>query len=129
MEKYSQGDSAVCNETEDHDISDNLVDFKDTDCTQSLSQLENEIRDQMSSNPFQVKDSLLGLNEQMQQKFKDFEAEILKVQSDIKEQTSQVALSQLWGSAPGPMQENIICKILILWKGNSCKIQITLAVM
>ena len=28
------------------------------------------------------------------------------VQSDIKEQTSQAALSQLRGSAPGPMQEN-----------------------
>ena len=49
----------------------------------------------MSTTEIQVKDSILGLCEQMQQKFKDFAAEIQKVQSDIKEQTSQVALSQL----------------------------------
>ena len=42
----------------------------------------------------------------MQQKFKDFATQLQKVQSDIKEQTSQVALSQLRGSAPGPVQEN-----------------------
>ena len=61
MEEYSNVDPAVCNETEDHDISDNeSVDFNDTDRTQSLSRLENEIKDQMSSIAIQVKDSISG---------------------------------------------------------------------
>ena len=45
MKEYSHGDPDVCNETEDHDISDNESDFNDTDCTQSLSRLENVIKD------------------------------------------------------------------------------------
>ena len=185
MEEYSNGDPAVCDETEDHDISDNeSVDFNDiytahnpyldlkmrlrsrcprlqfkwiclcwgfmAQSTQwghvergqatspyiywadlvlyainqycahsfarnwqlpflNLQKGENDQRRYFMINlherTIRVKDSVLGLNEQMQ-KFKDFATEIQMVQSDIKEQTSQAALSQLRGSAPGPMQEN-----------------------
>ena len=64
----------------------------------NLSQIEIDIREEMSGIATQVRDSILGLQEQMQNKFKELESQIVRLETQVKDNTSSQSVGQSKGS-------------------------------
>ena len=72
----------------------------------NLSQLEIDIREEMSGIATQVRDSILGLQEQMQNKFKELESQIVRLETQVKDNTSSQSVGQSKGSNLDQTNEN-----------------------
>ena len=72
----------------------------------NLSQLEIDIREEMSGIATQVRDSILGLQEQMQNKFKELESQIVKLETQVKDKTPSQSVGQSKGSNLDQTNEN-----------------------
>ena len=72
----------------------------------NLSQLEIDIREEMSGIATQVRDSILGLQEQMQNKFKELECQIVKLETQFKDKTPSQSVGQSKGSNLDQTNEN-----------------------
>ena len=64
----------------------------------NVSQLEVDIREEMSGIATQERDSIFGLQEQMQNKFKELESQIVRLETQVKDKTSSQSVSQSKGS-------------------------------
>ena len=72
----------------------------------NLSQIEIDIREEMSGIATQVRDSILGLQEQMQNKFKELESQIVRLETQVKDKTSSQSVGQSKGSNLDQTNEN-----------------------
>ena len=72
----------------------------------NLSQIEIDIREEMSGIATQVRDSILGLQEQMQNKFKELESQIVRLETQVKDNTSSQSVGQSKGSNLDQTNEN-----------------------
>ena len=72
----------------------------------NLSQIEIDIREEMSGIATQVRDSILGLQEQMQNKFKELECQIVRLETQVKDNTSSKSVGQSKGSNLDQTNEN-----------------------
>ena len=72
----------------------------------NLSQIEIDIREEMSGIATQVRDSILGLQEQMQNKFKELECQIVRLETQVKDKTSSQSVGQSKGSNLDQTNEN-----------------------
>ena len=71
------------------DESDNeSVGFNDPDTFEQFSRFENDLKDELGSIASQVKTTILGLNEQMLQKFNDLDQQIQSIQTHLRDQNN-----------------------------------------
>lgn len=93
MAEFDRGEPSILQHTEDeHEDSDN--ESNNLERTQSFTRLESDIKDQMSTIATQVKDSILGLNDQMQRKFSEFDTKMQQMQARFKEQSNPSLVNQ-----------------------------------
>ena len=59
------------------------------DMTQDFNRLESDIKEQMSTIATQVRESILGLSEQMTSRFQDLDSQVRRLESRIREQDMQ----------------------------------------
>ena len=90
---------------QDHDYSDDES-VHAARSQHNLSQLEIDIREEMSGIATQVRDSILGLQEQMQNKFKELECQIVRLETQVKDNTSSQSVGQSKGSNLDQTNEN-----------------------
>ena len=72
----------------------------------NLSQIEIDIREEMSGIATQVRDSILGLQEQMQNKFKELESQFVRLETQVKDKTSSQPVGLSKGSNLDQTNEN-----------------------
>ena len=83
------------------DESDNeSVGFNDPDTFEQFSRFENELKDELGSIASQVKTTILGMNEQMQQKFNDLDKQIQSIQTHLRDQNNNQGTTTLRNSTP-----------------------------
>ena len=83
------------------DESDNeSVGFNDPDTFEQFSRFENKLKDELGSIASQVKTTILGMNEQMQQKFNDLDKQIQSIQTHLRDQNNNQGTTTLRNSTP-----------------------------
>ena len=83
------------------DESDNeSVGFNDPDTFEQFSRFENELKDELGSIASQVKTTILGMNEQMQQKFNDLDKQIQSIQTHLRDQNNNQGTTTLRSRTP-----------------------------
>ena len=70
------------------------------DNTQQFSRLETELKDEMGSIARQVKETILIMNEEMQQKFSSLDSQMQYLQTEIRNQNNNQGSSQIRNSTP-----------------------------
>ena len=86
-------------------VSDNeSVSSNEPDNTQQLSRFESELKDEMSSTATQVKETVLGMNQQMERKFSELDRQIHGIELHMRDQNNNQGISQFRNSTP--MQTN-----------------------
>ena len=86
-------------------VSDNeSVSSNEPDNTQQLSRFESELKDEMSSIATQVKETVLGMNQQMERKFSELDRQIHGIELHLRDQNNNQGISQFRNSTP--MQTN-----------------------
>ena len=68
--------------------------------SQQFSRFESEMKDEMSSIARPVPETILGMNEQMQQKFNDLDMQIQNLQIQLRDQNNNQGASQPRNSIP-----------------------------
>lgn len=68
--------------------------------TQQFSRLETELKDEMSSIARQVRETIMGMNDQMQRKFTDLDMQIQSIHTQIRDQNNNQGASQPRNSTP-----------------------------
>lgn len=84
----------------DDDSDNESVVSNDPDNIQQFSRFESEMKDEMSSIARQVQETILGMNEQMQQKFNDLDMQIQNLQIQLRDQNNNQGASQPRNSTP-----------------------------
>ena len=84
----------------DDDSDNESVVSNDPDNVQQFSHFESEMKDEMSSIAHQVQETILGMNEQMQQKFNDLDIQIQNLQIQLRDQNNNQGASQPRNSTP-----------------------------
>lgn len=84
----------------DDDSDNESVVLNEPDNTQQFSRFESEMKDEMSSIARQVQETILGMNEQMQQKFNDLDMQIQSMQIQLRDQNNNQGASQPRNSTP-----------------------------
>ena len=87
-------------EQHDGDSDNESVGSNEPDNTQKFSRLENELKDEMGSIASQVKETILSMEEQMQQKFTEFDRQIQNIQMHLRNQNNNQDISQVRNSTP-----------------------------
>ena len=91
-------------------VSDNeSVSSNEPDNTQQLSRFESELKDEMSSIATQVKETVLGMNQQMERKFSELDRQIHGIELHLRDQNNNQGISQFRNSTP--MQTNTDSKM------------------
>ena len=80
-------------EQHDGDSDNESVGSNEPDNTQKFSRLENELKDEMGSIASQVKETILSMEEQMQQKFTEFDRQIQNIQMHLRNQNNNQDIS------------------------------------
>ena len=79
---------------------DESVVSNEPDNTHQLSRLENELKDEMSSIARQVKETVLGMNQQMERKFSQLDRQMHNLESHLRDQNNNQAISHFRNSTP-----------------------------
>ena len=74
--------------------------FNDPDTFEQVSRFENELKDELGSIASQVKTTILGMNEQMQQKINDLDKQIQSIQTHLRDQNNNQGTTTLRNSTP-----------------------------
>ena len=67
---------------------------------QQLSRFESELKDEMSSIASQVKETVLGMNQQMERKFSQLDRQIHGIEMHLRDQNNNQGISQIRNSTP-----------------------------
>ena len=67
---------------------------------QQLSRFESELKDEMSSIASQVKETVLGMNQQMERKFSELDRQIHGIEMHLRDQNNNQGISQIRNSTP-----------------------------
>ena len=91
----------VPNPTPRDDNSDNeSVSSNDPVNTHSLTRFESELRDEMGSIASQVKETVLGMNQQMERKFSELDRQIHGLEMHLRDQNNNQGIPQIRNSTP-----------------------------
>ena len=67
---------------------------------QQLSRFEGELKDEISSIASQVKETVLGMNQQMERKFSELDRQIHGIEMHLRDQNNNQGISQIRNSTP-----------------------------
>ena len=65
-----------------------------------LSRFESELKDEMSSIASQVKETVLGMNQQMERKFSELDRQIHGIEMHLRDQNNNQGISQIRNNTP-----------------------------
>ena len=68
--------------------------------THSLTRFESELRDEMGSIASQVKETVLGMNQQMERKFSELDRQIHGLEMHLRDQNNNQSIPQIRNSTP-----------------------------
>ena len=94
-------------EPQDDDSDNESVSSIEQDNTRRLSRLENELKDEIGAIASQVKEAVLGLNQQMEMKLRELDKHIHNLETYLQDQNNNQGTSQ--------SSNNTVMRLCVAW--------------
>lgn len=104
---------------EDEDSDNESIMSNGPENSQQFSRLESELKDEMGAIATQVKETILGINQQMQKKFTELDKQIQSIETHLQDRNNNQGLTQFRNSTPMQLNSNSNMQTTNISNGNS----------